>query len=348
MLRISYFVILRFSKGRTVRAYSFTQRPMIRPAFDCHFHTTRSDGFYTPEMAVAEAKKRGLEFAACTNHDLIDREIVRQFRDEGIESVAAVEISACDYGNGKDVKDKSFHVTAYSHAFDADFDAQLSGVRSTRVLKVRGQCEILARLGFDIDPASLEAYWRDCGLSVENLSNAHIRDYLFFSKSEERNRKNAREYRKLTGRDVDYAKFIKLHLGKTSEEPLGYFEIPRYEPGYGTLASVRGRCSAILSIAHPNHSFDREGIGEFERRAVRAIEAGAANALEIHSSTPPEWIEKVLEIRRRYDLVLTFGSDCHFKEEPDGKHAWLGELNPHLDDAFVAAEYARFRRALDA
>ena len=67
------------------------------PRFDCHFHTTKSDGLFTPGQAVEEAVSQKLEFAACTNHDLIDSDMVGAFERVGIASVEAVEISACDY-----------------------------------------------------------------------------------------------------------------------------------------------------------------------------------------------------------------------------------------------------------
>ena len=219
-------------------------------------------------------------------------------------------------------------------------------MRSTRVLKVSGQIKKLTGLGFDIESGAFARYWTEKGLGLENLSNGHIRDYLFFS-DDERTAKNAETYRGIVGESPDLEKFITRHLRADGEFAFGSERVPNYEPGYRTLASVRSRCGAILSIAHPNHTFGKEGIAEFERRAMRAVDAGAVNAIEIHSSTPPVWIEKILEIKTRCGLLLTFGSDCHFKKSFDGKHAWLGELNRYADGATVAAEFSKFRKAVE-
>jgi hypothetical protein len=319
---------------------------MNAPRIDCHFHTTKSDGMYTPERAVSEAKRVGLSFAACTNHDLIDRDIVGLLADEGIGSVPAVEISACDYAQESDGGKKSLHVTAFSHSFDAEFDSALLSVRDARIRKVRGQIEQLSALGFDIDWNGFEKYWTEIGLGIANATNAHIREYLFPETHCERLFRNVRQYEALTGKRLDSGRFIDRHLKRESEAPFGYFPIPDYEPGYEVLASVRKRCGAILSIAHPNYTFKKEGIEGFERSALRAIETGAVNALEIHFSTPPEWIAKILEIRDRTNALITFGSDCHFKESYDKKHSWLGELNPHVDAVLVDTEFARFQKAL--
>ena len=70
---------------------------------------------------------------------------------------------------------------------------------------------------------------------------------------------------------------------------------------------------------------------EFEKRARTLIEAREINALEVHASAPPEWVALYQKIRRETDILLTFGSDCHFESNSDGKHAWLGTLNPHVD-----------------
>lgn len=55
--------------------------------FDLHFHTTLSDGGKTPEEAVQIAKDLGLEFLACTDHDLVNTEAPRLAREVGIRTV---------------------------------------------------------------------------------------------------------------------------------------------------------------------------------------------------------------------------------------------------------------------
>lgn len=44
--------------------------------FDCHFHTTKCNGFYTPAQAIVEAISQKIEWAICTNHDIIDQDFV--------------------------------------------------------------------------------------------------------------------------------------------------------------------------------------------------------------------------------------------------------------------------------
>jgi predicted metal-dependent phosphoesterase TrpH len=55
--------------------------------FDLHFHTTLSDGMKTSEEAVKIAQERGLQFMACTDHDLINTQVPEFAKSAGIETV---------------------------------------------------------------------------------------------------------------------------------------------------------------------------------------------------------------------------------------------------------------------
>lgn len=70
-----------FETAGTFAAYLLIPLRMETSRVDCHFHTTKSDGRYSPERAAAEARKAGLEFAAPTNHDILDPETVEALRD---------------------------------------------------------------------------------------------------------------------------------------------------------------------------------------------------------------------------------------------------------------------------
>ena len=39
---------------------------------DLHIHTIASDGTFTPEEVILEAKRRGLKALAITDHDTVD------------------------------------------------------------------------------------------------------------------------------------------------------------------------------------------------------------------------------------------------------------------------------------
>lgn len=148
------------------------------------------------------------------------------------------------------------------------------------------------------------------------------------------------------GSAFDKNTFIKRALSKTGDfAHLGSIDnLPAYEPSVELCGELARENNAILSIAHPNHTF--RDIEEFKTLVPSYVERGV-NALEIHLSTSPEWIEVLLETRKRFDLLLTFGSDCHFHPNDREKHGMIGSLNPYPEETFIDAEFMRFARALE-
>lgn len=159
------------------------------------------------------------------------------------------------------------------------------------------------------------------------------------------NSENETVARKKMGDAYDRATFISRALSKSGDfAHIGSIgTLPAYEPSVELCGELARENNALLSIAHPNHTFkDRE---EFQRLVPGYIERGVG-AIEMHISTSPEWIEIILEMRERFDLLLTFGSDCHFDSRTDNKHGMIGDLNPHLDSVFIEKEFRKFREAL--
>ena len=61
---------------------------------DLHTHSTASDGQYAPEEVVRQAKERGLEVLALTDHDTLDgvEEAVRAGERLGLKVLRGIEI----------------------------------------------------------------------------------------------------------------------------------------------------------------------------------------------------------------------------------------------------------------
>ena len=217
----------------------FTPYPMttLAPRFDCHFHTTKSDGLYTPTQALAEALRQKLTFIACTNHDFIDRDMVDDARAQGIEAIPAFELS---------VREKlsnvllSIHVTTYAKHFTQRVDDLLDTVCTGRRAKVDAQITKLAGLGFDIESSDFMRYWQVQGLNLTNVGAGHITKYLFPDEPELSARRvlSARILKDLTGRDFHFGKFIRECLRDTGSTPFGAVVIPEYEPNTLETAKI--------------------------------------------------------------------------------------------------------------
>lgn len=142
----------------------------------------------------------------------------------------------------------------------------------------------------------------------------------------------------------DRETFIRNILSKTGEfSHIGTIDdLPPYEPSVELCGEIAKENCAVLSIAHPNHTFLSQE--EFNALVPSYIDRGV-NALEVHSSTSVEWIGCILKTKKKYNLLLTFGSDCHF-EKTSTKHSALGGLNPHLPADFIQREFEKFRSVL--
>lgn len=139
---------------------------------DLHVHTYYSDGLMSPEQAVTEAKRNGVELIAVTDHDtmLATAEVKACAEQNGIKTVSGIEVSAYEGeiklhtlgynldGNGATYKSfaKELYEGSFLRAEDIIFKLKKSGVSLAldEVLKER-RCEnapvhgmYIARAGF--------------------------------------------------------------------------------------------------------------------------------------------------------------------------------------------------------
>jgi 3',5'-nucleoside bisphosphate phosphatase len=124
------------------------------PVFDLQSHSLHSDGELTPAQVVENAAAAGVQLLALSDHDTVDGvdEALATGALHGVRVVPATEISAVD-GPYEDL-----HVLGYG------VDHR-SGLLGERLLDARGDRERradamaarLRELGFEIDPAPIEA-----------------------------------------------------------------------------------------------------------------------------------------------------------------------------------------------
>jgi predicted metal-dependent phosphoesterase TrpH len=260
--------------------------PHNRPLIDLHAHTTASDGALTPAELIAAALELGLEALAITDHDtLAGYEQAKPLaEEEGLELVCAVEVSA-RFRRPAMPRSRGAHLLGY-------FLGQPPGDEFRRWLE-----------GFEQRRAErnqrLAARLRDLGLQV-TLQEA------------------AAHGRRLTGR-VHFAQVLvskgyagsiaeafRLYLGESGR---AYVPLERVE-----LAEAIGKVRAaggLPSLAHPGRlKHDLEpGLGELCAQGLSGLEAYSSE----HS---PAETALFLDLARRYDLVVTGGSDFHGETKP--------------------------------
>ncbi|MDD2566279.1 MAG: PHP domain-containing protein [Candidatus Gracilibacteria bacterium] len=288
---------------------------------DMHFHSKLSDGRKTNGEIIKEAKKQGLEFITCTDHDIINTEFPTLAIANGIKSVEAVEISGFD----ENLK-RHLHLTCYSQGFNSEIHEVLKLSRAGRQEKIELQVELLVSKGFQIEFKKFFEYFKNKGINPLNLNSSHLSSYIYG------NQYNIDLIKKLTGEKLSRDEFIKECLKDEGKyHQIGAVTIPEYEPNLQKCVSLAKQNSAILSIAHPNSKFTTR---EFKRRIEYYLELGI-NAVEINAKASQKWVKLILNLREKYNFILTFGSDCHFKSYLENEHGELGKMNPYVPQNMV-------------
>jgi 3',5'-nucleoside bisphosphate phosphatase len=124
------------------------------PSFDLQSHSVHSDGHLPAAEVVERAASAGVDLLALSDHDTIDGvdEAIQAGVRHGVTVVPATEISAVDGGR------EDLHVLGYriDHR-DPVLAERLEDARADRERRADAMSELLRELGYEIDPAPLEA-----------------------------------------------------------------------------------------------------------------------------------------------------------------------------------------------
>ncbi len=127
---------------------------MSAPAFDLQSHSLHSDGDLPAAQVVENAAHAGVELLALSDHDTVDGvdEALAAGAVHGVRVVPATEISAVD-GEYEDL-----HVLGYGIDHRSSLlGERLLDARADRERRADAMAERLRELGFEIDPAPIEA-----------------------------------------------------------------------------------------------------------------------------------------------------------------------------------------------
>jgi 3',5'-nucleoside bisphosphate phosphatase len=124
------------------------------PTFDLQSHSQHSDGELPAAGVVEHAARAGVELLALSDHDTVDgvEEALRTGSAQGLDVIPATEISAVDGGY------EDLHILGYriDHR-DALLADRLADARADRGRRAERMAERLGELGFEVDPAPIEA-----------------------------------------------------------------------------------------------------------------------------------------------------------------------------------------------
>ena len=251
---------------------------------DLHMHSTHSDGTDSPRRLVEMAKEKGLAAIAVTDHDTFSAvdEAKAAGKELGVRVLSGVEISV-EYAG------KTVHMLGY--CFDA----------GAGTLKVKLD-EILQ--GRDERNHQIVQKLNDLGME---LSYDEIK---------------AEAGGKVVGRPHFAAVMIRKGFIKERQEAFdkylakgaaAYVDRLRFGPE-DSVAMIR-EAGGVAVLAHPK--LVRFPEGEKLEDLVKSLADTGLGGIECHYSLhSPEETQQYLELAKRYNLVVTGGSDYHGRNKP--------------------------------
>ena len=267
---------------------------------DLHIHSKSSDGAFTAEEIIKEAKQRNIEFMSITDHDSIGCQDIATTlaRQAGIRYVSGVELNVT-FSHPKYHKGKSVSLDFLGYQFDPkdnEFRAKLQLMaryreeRAAKILKnlnaefEKGGIEKLTKKDFNLIQASVDG----------TLGRPHIADYI-----------------------------VKKGIVQTRQEAFDKYlvkcDVPKYplflEEASKLVRSARGK----LVLAHPNdpHGTSLVTLTQSLPEQTAIVETSMLSLIDgvecWHSRNDAQTANHYMKFAKEHGLIMTGGSDCHQK-----------------------------------
>ncbi len=252
---------------------------------DLHIHTYYSDGTSSPEEIVADALKAGLACIAITDHDITEgvAPAIAAAKPSGLEVIAGIELSS-------EIEGKDVHILGYfiDYAKGPLFE-RLGTFLDARVARMKQMLLNLKAVGID----NIE-FDEVCALTKSRaVGRAHLA-LLLHQKGWVASFKDAFEKYLSEGRPGWASKY--------KQTPFEAIDLIR-------------RSGGIAVMAHPMLTQKDELISPMVKAGLGGLEVYYPNTTD----TVIKFYEK---IAKKYDLVMTGGSDAHGSVK---SHTYVGK-----------------------
>jgi len=266
---------------------------------DLHTHSYYSDGLLSPKELVQLAKKRKIKNLALTDHDSIAgvREAIKEGKKLKINVIPAVEIR-CDKSE------------ILGYFIDINNKALLKKLKKSAKKNqdaTKNWCERLEKAGYDITFKEIYKKYKKAQGNINEfypLFELHLKGY---------------------GSTLEVAK-------KLSEEKLSTKKYKRMK----ILRAIKlvKKASGVPVIAHPwfaPETLLNKNMKKYVKAGLAGIEINNGDNLAFmkYISEKKDIVSRIREIAKKYNLILTSGTDFHGKaliKQMPGNHD-LGKNN---------------------
>ena len=240
---------------------------------DLHVHTTASDGKLSPQEVVGKAFRDGVEVLSITDHDTLEG--MERFTPEGVIFIPGVEISSRF--------ERTLHILGYG--FDPQNDVlrkTLSDLRRKRSVRNEMILDRARSIGFELSMEELQEIAGNDVIGRPHFARLMVRK----------------------GYVSSYEEAFEKYLGKGK---ILYVEKERLKPERAIELILKA--GGIPVLAHPYQT----GLeGEELEGFIKRLKGYGLKGIEVfYPEHTGRMMEEYLELSRKYDLLVTGGSDFH-------------------------------------
>jgi 3',5'-nucleoside bisphosphate phosphatase len=267
---------------------------------DLHIHSKASDGKFSIQEIMKEAKARSINFMAISDHDNINCQIeaITEAKKVGIRYVTGVELNVT-FSHPNFQKGKTISMDFLGYQYDPDNKALLDKLDAMAKYRMDRATKILDNLNAEFEKENITVLTKDDFRQIEDsvdgtLGRPHIADYL-----------------------------VKKGIVKSRQEAFDKYlvkcDAPKYPLYLEEACKLVRQAGGKLVLAHPN---DPQGtsLAALSRVLLEQTQIIKEKMLPYidgvecwHSRATPETIAHYLSFVKEQGLIMTGGSDCHQK-----------------------------------
>ncbi|MDE6663936.1 MAG: PHP domain-containing protein [Lachnospiraceae bacterium] len=250
---------------------------------DLHVHSNKSDGSFTPKELVDYALNKGLCAFALTDHDTTDGldEAISYAEDKPIEVIPGIEFST-EY-EGRDIHVLGLYIQ-YKETF---FKEKIQKFVDSRIKRNEKMCRNLQEAGIDISYEKLLKKYPDAV-----ITRAHYAAYLT-------------DNGYVSSRADAFAQYVGDHCK--------YF-VPREKVTPSQAVELILQAKGVPILAHP--PLYHMGKDKLDTLVSTLKDAGLAGIEAIYSTYNNQDTRDMMDLAKKYDLLLSGGSDFHGVNKP--------------------------------
>jgi 3',5'-nucleoside bisphosphate phosphatase len=248
---------------------------------DLHVHTIFSDGTSSPPEVIAEALKQGVAVVAVTDHDTVLGlgACVEEGRLKDIEVIAGIELTAEHEGT-------EIHMLGY--LFDYQKEAlirRLDELRQNRVERIYKIVDKLKGIGVNLKPQAVFDLAKNGTVGRLHVARAMVKEKIVNSVTEA----------------------FQKYIGDTCPAYVCGFKLSPAE----AITLIRS-AGGVAVLAHPYTLRRDELIPYFVELGLQGLEA-------YYPEHAQAMVNFYLGLAKKYNLLVTGGSDFHGSAKPDVK-----------------------------